>query len=124
MNPARIRSAVYRRWFERRLGRVRLAPYGPLAQVGTERGGWIVPAGAINGAWTCYCVGAGSDVSFDVEPIRRYGATVRSVEPLNALRWQAEPEAAADPRLTVLDAGIAPRDGVGTTRARTLHSLR
>jgi hypothetical protein len=55
----------------------------------------------------------GSDVSFDPELIRGYGAIVHSVEPLNALRWQAEPEAAADPRLTVLDAAVAPQDMSG-----------
>jgi hypothetical protein len=71
----------------------------------------MVPAGTVNGAWTCYCVGAGSDVSFDLELIRRYGATVRSVDPLNAKRRHAEPDEATDPRFTLVDATIAPQNG-------------
>lgn len=106
-----IRSALRRSWFEWRLGRVPVEPYGPLTEVGTGREAWMVPAGTINGAWTCYCVGAGSDLTFDLELIRRYGATVRSIDPQNALRREAEPGAAADPRLTVIEATVAPQDG-------------
>jgi hypothetical protein len=71
----------------------------------------MVPAGTINGAWTCYCIGAGSDLAFDLELIRRYGATVRSVDPEKAVRREAEPDVAADPRLTVIEATVAPQDG-------------
>jgi methyltransferase FkbM-like protein len=92
----------------------------------------MVPAGTINGAWTCYCVGAGSDPTFDLELIRRYGATVRSVDPQNTLRREAEPGAAGDPRLTVIEATVAPQDGPsesgetafdGRERPRSLRSL-
>lgn len=91
-----------------------------------------MPAGAINGAWTCYCVGDGSDVSFDLDLIRRYGATVRHVDPLNASRRHAVPDAAADPRFTLVDATIAPQHGhaesgdttsAGRERPRSLSSL-
>ena len=112
LRPAKIRSAVYRRWFAWRLSGVRLEPYGHLTELGTDWGGWVVPAGAINGSWTCYCVGAGSDVSFDLELMRRYGATVRSVDPLREFRRQAELQAAGDPRFTFLEVALAPRDGV------------
>jgi hypothetical protein len=110
LRPATIRSALHRSWFEWRLRRVPVEPYGPLTEVGTGREAWMVPAGTINGAWTCYCVGAGSALTFELELIRRYGATVRSVDPRNALRREAQPGAAADPRLTVIEATVAPRD--------------
>jgi hypothetical protein len=111
LGPATIFSALHRQWFEWRLRRVPIEPHGPLTEVGTGRGGWMVPAGTINGAWTCYCIGAGSDLAFDLELIRRYGATVRSVDPQKSLRREAEPGAAADPRLTVIEATVAPQDG-------------
>jgi hypothetical protein len=132
LRSATVRFALHRRWFEWRLRRVPVEPYGPLTAVGTERGGWMVPAGTINGAWTCYCIGAGSDLAFDLELIRRYGATVRSVDPENALRREAEPDVAADPRLTVIEATVAPHDGAsesgetasdGREPPRTLRSL-
>jgi hypothetical protein len=112
--------------------RVPVEPYGPVTEVGTGRGGWMVPAGTINGAWTCYCIGAGSDLAFDLELIGRYGATVRSVDPENALRREAAPDAAADPRLTVIEATVASQDGTsesgettsdGRGRPRSLRSL-
>ena len=111
LGAATIRSALRRRQFEWRLRRVPIEPYGPLTEVDTGRGGWMVPAGTINGAWTCYCIGAGSDLAFALELIRRYGATVRCIDPLNALRREAEPDAAAEPRLTVIEAMVAPQDG-------------
>jgi hypothetical protein len=79
----------------------------------------MVPAGTINGAWTCYCIGAGSDLAFDLELIRRYGATVRSVDPEKALRREAEPDAAADPRLTLIEATVAPQDGTSESGETT-----
>jgi hypothetical protein len=111
LGPATIRSALHRRWFEWRLRHLSIEPYEPLTEVGTGREAWMVPAGTINGAWTCYCIGAGSDLRFDLELIRRYGATVRSVDPQKALRREVEPDAAADPRLTVIEATVAPQDG-------------
>jgi hypothetical protein len=98
---------------------VPVEPYGPLTEVGTERGGWMVPAGTINGAWTCYCVGAGSDPGFDLELIRRYGATVRRVDPEEALRREAGPDVATDPRLTVIEATVAPQDGTSESGETT-----
>ena len=52
-----------------------------------------------------------SNLAFALELIRRYGATVRCIDPLNALRREAKTDAAADPRLTVIEATVAPQDG-------------
>jgi hypothetical protein len=49
LRPATIRSALHRRWFEWRLRRVPIEPYGLLTEVGTGREAWMVPAGTING---------------------------------------------------------------------------
>ena len=35
----------------------------------------MVPGDLIDESWTCYCVGANSDVCFDLELIARYGAS-------------------------------------------------
>jgi hypothetical protein len=63
--PAKFRSAVRSRWFERRVGPTALTPILGLTDVGTPSGGWTVPRQLIDDAWLCYCVGAGGDVSFD-----------------------------------------------------------
>jgi hypothetical protein len=119
LGAATIRSALHRRRLERRLRRVPIEPYGPLTEVGTGSERWMVPAGTINGAWTCYCIGAGSDLAFDLELIRRYGATVRRLDPEKALRREAGPDVAADPRLTVIEAAVAPQDGTSESGETT-----
>lgn len=50
-------------------------------KIGTEYGGWYVPDGLLNRGSTCYCLGAGEDVSFDLGLINRYNCSVISVDP-------------------------------------------
>jgi FkbM family methyltransferase len=50
-------------------------------RLGTEYGGWHVPVGMLNEHSLCYCVGAGEDVSFEIELINRYGCEVYSFDP-------------------------------------------
>jgi FkbM family methyltransferase len=107
----RLRPAVRRRWFAWRLGQIPVEPYAPLVRLGTDYGGWVVPEDLIDESWTCYCVGAGSDVSFDMALLRRYGVTVRSVDPLPEFRRQAEAQAAGDSRFAFFEAALATRDG-------------
>jgi FkbM family methyltransferase len=111
LNPARVRSTLHRRWFEWHLSRVAIEPYAPLIELGTEWGGWVVPDDLIDASWTCYCIGAGSDVSFDLALIDRFGATVRSADPLGVFRRQAEARAGGDPRFRFFEAALASRDG-------------
>ena len=52
-----------------------------MERLGTEYGGWWVPANTINSKSICYCVGAGEDVSFDCDLITRYGCNVFTFDP-------------------------------------------
>jgi FkbM family methyltransferase len=107
-----MRSALRRRWFEHELARTRLAPApGRLEDIGTAYGGWTLPVQAIGEGWTCYCVGAGGDIAFDIELVRRFGARVRTVEAVEAMVREAEQQAAGLAGLTVHHAAIATRDG-------------
>ena len=111
LRPAKIRNAVRRRWFERRLARVQVEPREPLVHLGTDYGGWFVPDGLIGPDWLCYSIGAGGDISFDLELIRRYGCRVRMFEPSPAFAADLHAQAAAEPRLTFHPWAIAPSDG-------------
>jgi len=66
-------------------------------RLGTEYGGWYVPVGILNEHSLCYCVGAGEDISFEIELIHRYGCQVYTFDPtpratrhINALRQNTE----------------------------------
>lgn len=111
LRPAKIRSAARRRWFERRLAAVPLDPGGAVIELGTPYGGWQLPDGVVGGGWVCYCVGAGGDVSFDLELIRRYGARVRCLDPVEEFGDQALAEAGGDDRFTFVHAALATHDG-------------
>ena len=111
-NPERVLAAFGRRWFEWHMDRVPIEPYERLVVLGDEwGGGWAVPDDLIDDSWICYCVGAGSDVSFDLALIERYGARVRCVDPFSVFGEQAEAAAGGDPRFSFYEAALAPTDG-------------
>jgi FkbM family methyltransferase len=111
LRPAKVRSALRRRWFERRMRRTPLDPVPGLVELGSPYGGWIVPGEEISPAWTCYCVGAGGDVSFDLELIRRYGVTVRSFDAVEDYVRRAAADADGAPGFSAHHAAIATADG-------------
>jgi FkbM family methyltransferase len=111
LRPAKISSAVRRRWFESRLERTPLTPMPGLLDLGTGYGGWTVPGEMIEPSWTCYCVGIGGDTSFDFELIRRYGVTVRAFEPDEDYVRGAQEAGADEPRFSASRLAIAVADG-------------
>jgi FkbM family methyltransferase len=110
-DPARLRAAINRRWFNFRLDRLPTRRYAGLVDVGSEWGGWVVPADLIDDSWICYCVGAGSDISFDLGLIKSYGARVRCLDPFEIFRQQAEEKADGDPRFSFKEVALAEKDG-------------
>jgi hypothetical protein len=66
---------MLRRRFEASLRRLNVDSYsGRLQRLGSDYGGWVAPVDLINETWTCYCVDAGSDVTFDLALLRAYRA--------------------------------------------------
>lgn len=50
-------------------------------KLGTHYGGWYVPVSLLNSSSTCYCGGAGEDISFEIEIIKRFNCNVYTVDP-------------------------------------------
>jgi FkbM family methyltransferase len=111
LRPAKFRSALRRRWFERRMVLLKLEAGPPLVSLGTEYGAWDLPDGQIGHDSICYCVGAGGDVSFDLELINRFGALVRCFDPVEAFERKALSDAGGDPRFSFMRIAIATGDG-------------
>jgi len=112
LHPAKIRSGVRRRWFEYRLERTPLKPAGELVELGNpDYGGWIFPAGLIEAGAICYSVGAGGEISFDLDLIRRYGVIVRAVDPVRKYVERARADAQGDPSFSIAEAALATSDG-------------
>ena len=49
--------------------------------LGTVYGGWTVPIHSFNENSICYCFGAGEDISFDIELIKRFGCHIYTFDP-------------------------------------------
>jgi FkbM family methyltransferase len=52
-----------------------------LEKLGSDYGGWIIPSQLINERSICYLVGAGEDISFDVEVASRFHCRVYIFDP-------------------------------------------
>jgi FkbM family methyltransferase len=102
---------VRRRWFGARLRRVPVHARAPLEKLGSQACGWVVPVDLIDSSWTCWCVGAGPDVTFDLALVERFGARVRSFDPFHVFREMAEGEAGDDPRYSFHEVAVAAADG-------------
>jgi len=75
--PAALQSPLLR-YVDRRS----LARADRLMRLGTAYGGWIIPRDSDLGAQSvCYCAGAGEDLSFDCELVRRFRCRVLIVDP-------------------------------------------
>jgi FkbM family methyltransferase len=112
LRPAKVQTALRRRWFEQRMSRLALVPMNGLVSLGSSHyGAWVVPESLIGAGWTCYCVGAGGDVTFDLDLVRKRGALVRCFDPDDDYIRRAQAAGAAQPRFSTHQVAIAPVDG-------------
>ena len=111
LRPAKVSSAVRRRWFEHQLSTIAVTNAGSPTHLGTAYGGWMVPDAVIRPGWLCYSVGAGGDVSFDADLIGRFDVRVRSFEPVQYFVDFAAKEMRGEPRFLVRQAAVADHDG-------------
>lgn len=59
-----------------------LLPQDSLLRLGTDYGGWIIPINAeLDEGSVCYLAGAGEDISFDCDLVKRFGCQVRIIDP-------------------------------------------
>jgi FkbM family methyltransferase len=112
LRPKKVHSALARRWFEYQLDRVPVTERGNPQDLGTPYGGWMMPMDVLQPGWRCYCVGAGGDISFDLELARGYQASVFIVEPVEAYVRQAEASIQNVPGIAVCHAALATTDGL------------
>jgi len=111
MQPSKLLDSLRVRRFRRAFAKLPVEAGWDVAYLGTPYGGWAVPEGVIDAGWVCYCVGAGGDISFEVELMERYGCEVVSFDPATEAQALAEEAAAGHARFTFMRVGIAEHDG-------------
>lgn len=52
-----------------------------LERLGSEYGGWVIPANQLKSDSICYCAGVGEDVSFDLAVLQKYGCHIHAFDP-------------------------------------------
>lgn len=111
-----VRPRVAREKVQSRLDWVRLArglrvkPRDNLVRLGTGHGGYVVPGDLIEASWTCYSAGLGTEISFELDLIRRYGCTVHAFDPVPRSADHVRAVAASEPRLRFLPYGLWSED--------------
>jgi FkbM family methyltransferase len=76
----RLGKRIFRPWWVHRLRKKLDVGKPEVVRLGTAHGGWTVPAATIQSKGTAVCVGAGEDISFDVE-LNKRGFNVLTVDP-------------------------------------------
>lgn len=95
----------------KRFGRsLELHPRPDLVRIGSEDGGWTVPDDLLDEGSVCYSAGAGTDVSFDMELIRRYGCSVFCFDPTPTSAVHIASLGIDDRRFRFLPVGIWSED--------------
>jgi FkbM family methyltransferase len=75
----------------------KITPRNDLQKIGTDYGGWIVPADLLDENSVCYCVGCGEDISFDLGLIEQFGCDVFAFDPTpRAIKYVEEKTAQND----------------------------
>src|SRR5882757_1865089 len=54
LRPAKVSSALRRRWFESQVPRLELRETNGIVDLGSSYGGWAVPGDLIQPSWVCY----------------------------------------------------------------------
>jgi FkbM family methyltransferase len=76
----KLATRVRRPWRVRQLQSLLDVDDMGLVKLGSPHGGWIVPTSAVHSGGTAVCVGAGEDITFDVE-LNKRGFNVFTVDP-------------------------------------------
>lgn len=59
----------------------RINPRNDMQNIGSDYGGWVIPADLLDEDSVCYCAGCGEDITFDTGLIEKYGCYVYGFDP-------------------------------------------
>jgi FkbM family methyltransferase len=64
-----------------RISGIKIDSRNDLKEIGAEHGAWVVPTDLLNATSTCYCIGCGEDISFDIGLIEQFCCDVFAFDP-------------------------------------------
>ena len=90
---------------------LRPAPPADLVRLGSDYGGWWVPASTARKGMIAYCAGVGEDMTFDLA-LHARGCEVVAIDPVPRAAAHVAAHAPADDQFTFHPYGLAAADGV------------
>jgi FkbM family methyltransferase len=112
-SPGRLIAHTSQLLKTRRLrGRIRVEPRDDLVTIGSRGyGAWTIPGSLFGPESAVYAAGVGTDISFDLGLIARFGCTVHAFDPMPAAAAHVGGAANAEPRLVFHPVGLWSADG-------------
>jgi FkbM family methyltransferase len=104
-------DAVRARLFRRAFLKLPIEAGHEILYLGTSYGGWAIPDGVLGNGSVCYCVGAGADISFELDLLDRFGCEVVSFDPAPESELHAMEAAAGRPNYSFMCVGVTDHDG-------------
>ena len=92
-------------------GVVRTSQTHDLVRLGSDYGGWWVPASAVAPGAVAYCAGVGEDITFDLALYAR-GCSIVAIDPVPRAAAHVASHAPSDERFSFVPSGLAARTGV------------
>jgi FkbM family methyltransferase len=90
--------------------KIEVRPRPDLLSLGSHYGHWIVPSELLGPDSVCYLVGIGTDISFDLALIERFGCTVHAFDPVPESQSFAAEAASHEPRFVLHPFGLWSSD--------------
>jgi FkbM family methyltransferase len=107
---AKIRNKLHGLIVRRRFtSRIQVRSRRDVVVLGSDYGGWAIPDRFLNRDSVCYLAGVGTDVSFDVALLERYGCPLYALDPTPRVRTFVE-ETIHDSRYHFLPVGLSDTD--------------
>lgn len=103
----RARHRLRRHGFE---AHVELRERGDLIHLGTPDGGWTVPTELLGPDACCYLAGVGTDITFDLHLIARFGCRVHGFDPVPAAQRYGREMTVHEPRWILHPVGLWSTD--------------
>lgn len=102
-----MRSSLLKRILKRALP---VRSRDDLVKIGSPYGGWTVPIDLMRPGWICYCVGTGTDITFDLSLAGGFECKVYAFDPTPASIRHVDEVANDAPNFTFLPYGVWTAD--------------
>ena len=94
------------------ISNLKVEPRDDLKEIGSPRGGWVVPESLFDAGSICYCVGCGEDITFDLGLIERFKCDVFAFDPTPRAIRHVQKATEGETKYHFMDVGLWDKEDV------------